>query len=226
MARRLHRIVVALSGLSLFVGCSFSDITHGTTYNSITTVKDLFSSAFMLETDEGVVLFDTGYRTGRMISVLEDRGLSEDDVTDVFITHGHRDHIGGLAQFTGARLRALASEADLVAEESGVQVTDPLSPGDVVTVGQFSVEVFPVPGHTAGNAVYLVDGVLLLGDSAFADKGGGLIPTPDRYSDDPEQLKDSVRALAEALDERGDEVEWVVPSHTGGIAGLNALLAF
>ena len=211
---------------TLLASCSYSSIDDGASYNHLTTVQDLFTSSFILETGEGVVLFDAGYRSSNLESALKDRDLSLDRVTDVFLTHGHGDHVAGLELFPDARIRALEGEIELVAEESSASVTDPLGHGDIVTLGAFSVEAFSVPGHTAGNAAYLVDGVLLLGDSAFANKDGALVPTPDSYSDSPELLEASVRSLADVLAERSEQIDWVVPSHTGPLEGTAALFSF
>jgi glyoxylase-like metal-dependent hydrolase (beta-lactamase superfamily II) len=217
---------ISLPAALLLASCSYSSIEDGASYNHVSTVEDMFTSSFVLETDEGVVLFDAGYRASNLESALNERALSLDMVTDVFLTHGHGDHVAGLELFPSARIRALEDEIDLVAEESGASVTDPLRHGDIVTLGAFSVEVFSVPGHTAGNAAYLVDRVLLLGDSAFANQDGELIPTPDSYSDSPELLDASVRSLAADLAERDEQIDWVVPSHTGPLEGTTAFFSF
>lgn len=50
----------------------------------------------MVETDDAVVLFDTGLDAAGITAALKAAGKSPDDITHVVITHMHGDHIGGL----------------------------------------------------------------------------------------------------------------------------------
>ena len=88
--------VVAL----LLCGCT-SAIEDGLAMNGIVTVGDSFTSSFLLTTDDGALLFDVGITASGqpVIDALADVGLSASDVTDVFLSHGHGDHVGGLAAF-------------------------------------------------------------------------------------------------------------------------------
>jgi len=222
----MRRITLLVCAAALTAGCSYSSIEDGAEYNGLVTIKDMFTSAYLLPTSGGAILFDAGFRSSRIESALDEQGVVPSDVTDVFITHGHGDHVAALDLFTDARIRAMSADADLVHEESGIEVSHPLAGGDQVVVGDVTVEAFAVPGHTPGNAVYLVNRVLVLGDSVFANKDGELIPTPTSYSDDSELLDTNLRALAQQLEERSETIEWLVPAHTGGVRGIEPLLAF
>ena len=47
---------------SLLTGCANSSPIDGRELNSVTTVLDLFTSVFIVPTDEGAVLVDAGFR--------------------------------------------------------------------------------------------------------------------------------------------------------------------
>jgi glyoxylase-like metal-dependent hydrolase (beta-lactamase superfamily II) len=189
--------------------------------------KDWFTSFFVRAVPDGVILIDAGFREGASERALEDLGHTPDEVRHVFLTHGHGDHLGLLPELTNAEIHGLVAEEDLVAEESGgeARITDPVADGDVLDVG-VQVEVFAVPGHTAGSAVYLVDGVLLLGDSAIVDRDGVLVPVNEDRSDDPAKLVRSMQALAERLGPRKDEIDWLAPSHSAPVQGFQPLAHF
>jgi len=209
----------------LGAGCANSSPVDGRTLNSVVTIRDLFTSAYVVPTDEGVVLVDGGFRANVILGGLADAGYGPEDVTDVLLTHGHSDHTTVLSELPSARVRALAAEAEVLDEEGGAAITDPLEPG-VLELGGVAFEVFAVPGHTRGNAMFLVDRVLLMGDSAIANKDGTLAETAARYSDDPAELVESVRAVAAVLAERADPVDFLAPSHSDALDGLEPLLAF
>jgi glyoxylase-like metal-dependent hydrolase (beta-lactamase superfamily II) len=212
----------------LWIAAGCADVTppeDALDLGPVEQVKDWFTSVYLLRHADGVALFDAGFREGHMERALEDRGLAPSDVTDVLLTHGHDDHVGALSLFAGARVWASAEDAALVEEASGVAPTDVLEAGVPVTVGENTIEVFAVPGHTPGSVVFLVDGVLVLGDQALQNRDGEIEPVNERRSDDPEQLLAEMTALVAALEPRADEIAWLAPAHSAPVAGFGALQA-
>lgn len=214
--------------LAIFLLAACTDITpieDGQRLGDLVILKDLFTSVQLLEVGERVLLFDGGYRARVIEDQLAGQGLALDEVTDVFLTHGHADHLDVVPELPDATVYALPAEAERIEEESdgAVSIDHALSDRERVALGSVTVEVFAVPGHTAGSAVYLVEGALILGDCVRQDRDGELVVEDGKHSEDPELLRESLRALADALEARAEEVSWLVPAHTAPVQGFEAL---
>lgn len=120
------------------------------------------------------------------------------DITTVVETHVHADHV------SGARNLAAAADADLVLPERAVargvnyDVTfETLTDGDTLPVGDTHVEAIAAPGHTSGMTAYLVDGLVLTGDTLLIDN----VARPDLEEGD-EGAPEAAAQLHETLHER------------------------
>ena len=131
----------------------------------------------------------------------------------------------GRKTFSNAQTYALSTERELIEEEGGTLDIE-LDNQNIMTFGTTSIEVISVIGHTLGNAVYLVNDVLVMGDSAQARKDGTLEPVAEKYSDNPTQAADSIEELGIQLEPRKDEISWTVFSHSGPLKGVEALLNY
>lgn len=209
--------------------------------DGVTLVKDGYVTAYVLDAGPGqVVLIDCGMAPGAVATELKSRGLTEDAVTAIFLTHAHGDHAGGCKAFPKATVYALAAELPLLhgevapkgplpalfgADDQGVKGTA-LVDGQNVTVGTLDVTTFAVPGHTAGSAVYLADQALFFGDSASSDSSGGVKPAPWVFTDDTATNRASLVALSARMDKEGATVRRMYFGHTGPVEGSDALRSF
>jgi glyoxylase-like metal-dependent hydrolase (beta-lactamase superfamily II) len=208
-------------------------------------VKDGYVNAFILPLGgNDLALIDCGndVEAGPLKAALAKMGLDASAVKAIFLTHGHADHTGGCHNFPKAAVYALTADQPL-AEGTGksrgpltqllstpkeklTKVGHPLSDGESVAVGLSTVRAFAVPGHTAGSAAYLANGVLYLGDSAGIATDGALAGAPWAFSDDVAQNHASLAQLAKRLAAEKLEVKQLASGHTGVGEGLGPLERF
>ncbi|MGZ3416811.1 MAG: MBL fold metallo-hydrolase [Polyangiales bacterium] len=203
-----------------------SPVVDGEIAPGVQAVKDGFVSIFTIDVGQGkLALVDAGKDpSGKaVLAALGKRGLSTDAVVAIFLTHGHGDHTAGCKLFPRAEVYALAEEVALIGDAAKVH---PLHDGDVTQVGDVRVETFAVPGHTAGSAVYLADGVLFFGDSAGASKEKTMMKAVRLFSKDSKQNVASLKALATRLQPRAGEIKALAFAHTGSLAGFGPLASF
>jgi glyoxylase-like metal-dependent hydrolase (beta-lactamase superfamily II) len=122
----------------------------------------------------------------------------------ILVTHGHFDHILGLADLaegTDAPVYAPAVERELL--EDPAAFTPPgvsirpwtadvlLEGGETLDLAGCRFEVLSLPGHSPGHLAYAVDGALLSGDVLFA----GSVGRTDLPGGDWATLLASIRSL-------------------------------
>jgi glyoxylase-like metal-dependent hydrolase (beta-lactamase superfamily II) len=148
-------------------------------------------NAFLVNTGTRLVLIDTGTGTsqmfgsklGNLLSNLHASGYSAEQVEEIYVTHMHTDHIGGLMRdgqpsFPNATIRANSREADHYLSksqmdaapaderedyESAMSIFKPyiaankFKPFDGETELIPGVRAMPAPGHTPGHTIYIIE---------------------------------------------------------------------
>jgi hydroxyacylglutathione hydrolase len=149
------------------------------------------------------VVVDPGAEATR---VLDELGALGARCTAILITHGHWDHLGGvadLAEATGAPVHMAEEERTLLEDLNsftppGVElrpyVPDVLLQGDeALELAGIPFETLRVPGHSPAHLAYYAAGALFSGDVVFA----GSVGRTDLPGADWETLVESIRMLAD-----------------------------
>jgi glyoxylase-like metal-dependent hydrolase (beta-lactamase superfamily II) len=146
-------------------------------------------TGFLINTGSKLVLIDTGASTffvptlGKLLSNLKASGYQPEQVDEIYITHMHGDHVGGLLAdgkpaFPNAIVRAAQQEADFwlskahmdTAPEdrkdgykSAMKAVNPYFFAEKFKPFNGDKELIPgiravaTPGHTAGHTIYIVE---------------------------------------------------------------------
>jgi hydroxyacylglutathione hydrolase len=180
--------------------------------------------------DGGIALIDAGMdANGTAIKrTLARMGKAPVDVRAIFCTHGHNDHATGALAFPAAATYVMPPDMALVEairspDGRRIVMTRLIYDGDRVDLAGTSLEVFGVPGHTAGSAAFLAQGVLFLGDSA-ASISDGTLQANTMLAEDANQTERSLLSLAKRLSSRRAEIHHIAFAHQGPVEGLDPLL--
>ncbi|HEY0023937.1 MAG TPA: MBL fold metallo-hydrolase [Longimicrobium sp.] len=207
---------------------------EGPRANAIPTAYPWNSMIYAARTDAGVILVDLGWQNAEdaLRRGLAQIGARPEDVTDVFLTHSHRDHIAAWPLVRHARFHVGAGEDALFSGRAGhadspsrlaeIGIGNPAPwPGEVnvrafqrdtmFVLGADTVRAFVVPGHTAGSAAYLFRGVLFAGDAVNRSYFTGFRPGFPIFHDDEHQNRASLADLFERV--KPYDVQWVCTAH-------------
>lgn len=150
------------------------------------------------------------------------------EVVGVLATHHHPDHVGGsmmgysieglsrLLERRSVPVHANREEAALICRVTGLDPADVVAHhgGDRLSVGSVEVELLHTPGHTPGSQCFLVDGMLIAGDTLFLEGCG----RTDLPGSDPAAMYDSLQKLAGLPDSTV-----VYPGHRYSVASTATL---
>ncbi len=170
------------------------------------TVGSFEENAYLVIDSEtrDAVYIDPGDEGSRLIATLRESGAT---LRAIWLTHGHVDHIGGIAALRREydvpihlhpADRPLYDDARAFADEYGLSFEEPpppdldLTPGQTMRVGRAAFDVVHVPGHSPGQVAFLGPGVAFPGDLIFA----GSIGRTDLPLGDPQRMAESLERAA------------------------------
>lgn len=204
-------------------------------YGNLYFVGNKSVGAHLMDTGEGLVLFDTTYPTtaAMLIQSIWELGFDPRDIRCLIHTHGHFDHFGGTAllkEISGAK--TYLGEGDAVmfkerpelalTEGSGCKYFEPFVPdevmkdGDVITLGNTSIRIASTPGHSDGVISFFTeieeDGIRL----AAGMHGGAGMNTMCRTFIERYQNGHCRKEFLEGLDRvYNEKVDIMLGNHTG-----------
>ena len=126
------------------------------------------------------VIIDTGAPVEPLLEEARRRSLA---VEWILNTHFHPDHVAGneaLSAALGAKVAAHRLDLPRIPSAS-----ESLEDGRRIRTGDLEIEVLHIPGHTAGQAAFLVGGAeLFTGDTLFRGSvGGTMAPGASGFED-------------------------------------------
>jgi glyoxylase-like metal-dependent hydrolase (beta-lactamase superfamily II) len=165
----------------------------------VVTVRNFVSDVYAARIGARVILFDAGmdpegHALERLVDAL---GADLGAVSDIFLTHGHFDHVAAVRRCPRARIHIGAADADALAHRGVSRAFVPRLFGTLLSVPEVeashrlvgnvdidvgngeSVLALPLPGHTPGSYAYLFAGVLFTGDALFVGSAGLELADPE-----------------------------------------------
>lgn len=215
-------------------------------------------NAYLVNTGPKLVLIDTGAAglfgptLGKLLANLKAAGYTPDQVDEIYITHLHPDHVGGLlaegkAAFPNAIVRMDKHDADfwLSADELAKAPADAkgffqgaqasvkpyqeagrIKPFDGPTELVPGIQAMAAPGHTPGHTFYAVESkgqkLVFWGDIAHA--AAVQLPDPDVTIAFDSDSKSAAPARKKAFADAARNGYWVAIAHFAfpGIGHLRA----
>mgnify|MGYP002622004240 CR=1 FL=1 len=173
-------------------------------------VWPLYTNTFLLITSAGhAVVVDPAAEAETYLAQLKENNAT---LTDIFLTHGHYDHVGSVAALkkaTGAKVHMDPTDAkgDQMYPLTPDQIDAPWPAGNSeYQVDELTFRIWHTPGHTPGGVVIACGDRLFSGDTLFAGSCG----RTDMPGGSGIQMQQSLSMLAES-DLRNDVQ--VLPGH-------------
>ncbi|KAI3391179.1 hypothetical protein diail_7784 [Diaporthe ilicicola] len=173
-------------------------------------------SAWAYDTGEGLVVFDSlkgaAQAEGILIPALETLGFTGNDIKHLIITHEHFDHYGGARwlqdNFNPITYASAAAWETLVQVEGGPVQDKTIEDGEVLTVGNVTLNFYVTPGHTPGT----VSSIFKIYDEGVEHTAGfyGGIGIPKNASAKDQQIT-SLNRFADLAREAG--VDTLIANH-------------
>lgn len=176
------------------------------------------------------IAFDSGHINYKDIEdEFKKINIDPKNIRHLFLTHLDVDHGGGI-DITGrnifpkAHVYMGADEEKYMTREirrkaifhNCVKIADgwtPIKDISIFEVEGIKVEAIPVPGHTVGHTVYIVDDKILISGDCLAINESGGYAFFDFFTQDPRKNKRSLKKLKDKL--KNYQIKYVCTGHSG-----------
>ena len=159
----------------------------------------------LMAADGSAAVIDPGFEAGRILAEIKRLNAK---VQYVLLTHGHFDHAGCAAEIkaaTGAQIALHEADCPMLKEPAmftrafgalaagaqGAEADIILHDGDTLPLGELTIRVLHLPGHSPGSCFFLVGDSIFSGDVLFK----GCVGRTDLTGGDTEAMKRSIRKV-------------------------------
>ncbi len=153
------------------------------------------------------LLVDAANETHRLLAEIGDGGLQ-----CVVTTHRHGDHWQSLADVVSATGATTVAHPD-DAGELPVRTARLVRDGDVVAVGDCTLEVIHLVGHTPGSIALLYDAGGELADAPHLFTGDALFPGGVGRTTSPAEFESLINDVEHKVFDRLPDATWFYPGH-------------
>ncbi len=175
-------------------------------------VGPMDNNAYLLQcTETGqLALIDAANEASTLLNLIGDRPLAA-----IITTHRHWDHHAALQEVQLAAGAATVAHPD-DAPGLPIPVTRPVQHGDTIAVGNASLAVIHLRGHTPGSIALCYDGDGALAGEPHLFTGDSLFPGgPGNTDHDPARFGSLIADLEERVFAVLPDGTWVYPGHGG-----------
>ena len=188
----------------------------------------------LIDTGDGLILFDTGYAHNydALVASIKTLGFNPEDIKYVIQSHGHFDHFGGsnrLRDRYGAKIFMSRVDTDLLREEprralmhlspeghDGISWPDvTIEDGDTISLGNTTIHCVLSPGHTFGTMSFffdVTDGEKTLRVGYFG--GVGFLTVYEKYCREYHLPENKIEMLGETIQKlKKEKVDIVIGNH-------------
>lgn len=201
-------------------------------------VGNTWVSAFLLDTDAGLVLIDCAIQETlyQLVDNLYQLGFDPHNIRKILLTHGHFDHCGAagaLQKMSGCEVWVGEGDADFFTEHREriahedrcpeFEVTGCYDYSKPIDLGNFQLEVVHCPGHTQGTSSFFFPAQYRGRTVNCAIHGGlGAGVLQDKMLEELGLPKSLRQDYCDSIDKVIDRpVDVVLPSHAGHAVGYD-----
>ena len=170
---------------------------------------DLITNCYVIADEEtkNAVLFDAADNAEKILTFIKKKGLT---LKKIILTHAHFDHILALEDLkkaTNAEICVHTEEEKYLSDpklnlagEHWSKLNIPradclFNDSDEIVVDSLKIKVIHTPGHTPGSSCFLVDKVLMSGDTLFSGAIGRFDFPLGSYEDEIRSIKEKLMIL-------------------------------